>query len=676
VPAASPSLNAAQRAAVDHADGPLLIIAGAGSGKTHTLAHRVAALVRRGVDSRRILLLTFSRRAAQEMVRRAARLLGREDAAGALPWAGTFHSVANRLLRLHAAHVGLDPAFTVLDREDSADLLDRLRQELGLARGDRRFPRKGTCLAIHSRAVNATRPLRLCLEEAFPWCLEWEAALRRLFEAYASAKAERHLLDYDDLLLAWYHVMGEPSLAARIGGLFDHVLVDEYQDTNVLQSEVLRRLKPDGRGVTVVGDDAQAIYSFRAAEVRNILDFPRQFEPPATVVTLEENHRSTQPVLDAANAVIALAPERYAKELRATRGGGWRPTLLTVPDELAQVDAIVRRVLERREAGVPLRQQAVLFRAAHHSDALEVELGRRNIPFVKFGGLRFLEAAHVKDVVCALRWAENPRDAIAAFRTTQLLPGVGPHAAARVWEWVAASGYALADALGDFLPPAPARAEWGAFAALYRRLRDAATPWRGQLGLVRRWYEPHLERRYDDARTRAADLEQLEQLADASSTRERFLSDLALDPPDVTGAEAGPPHLDEDYLILSTIHSAKGQEWDSVYLLNVADGCMPSDMATATPAQIEEERRLLYVAMTRAKNELVLVHPFRFFVRQQSRYGDRAVVAPRSRFLPDALLDRFERKVEGLAEAPEPSTNAEPAPPALDLLGRLRATWG
>src|SRR5436190_17065193 len=420
-------LHSAQRRAADADDRPLLIIAGAGTGKTQTLAHRVAALIGRGADPRRILLLTFSRRAAQEMTRRALRIVGARRPAtadAALPWAGTFHAIANRLLRQHAPEVGLDPAFTLLDREDAADLLDRLRHDRGLGRTDRRFPRKGTCLAIYSSVVNTQDALRPCLQTRFPWCLEWEEPLRALCAAYVDAKTARAVLDYDDLLLWWFHLMTDAAAAARIGGRFDHVLVDEYQDTNALQAEILRRLKPTGRGVTVVGDDAQAIYSFRAASVDNILGFPAQYQPAAAILALEQSYRSTGPILAAANAVIALARERHAKELWSARPGGEPPLLATVEDELAQVDYLCDRILERREAGVPLRQQAVLFRAAHHSDALEVELGRRGIPFVKYGGLRFLEAAQVKDTVAYLRWAENPRDGLAGFRVAQLLPGM------------------------------------------------------------------------------------------------------------------------------------------------------------------------------------------------------------------------------------------------------------
>jgi DNA helicase-2/ATP-dependent DNA helicase PcrA len=668
-------LNPAQRRAATADDSPLLIVAGAGTGKTQTLAHRVAALIARGADPRRILLLTFSRRAAQEMTRRAVRLLARRPGADAatLPWAGTFHAIANRLLRHHAAEAGLDPAFTLLDREDAADLLDHLRHEQGLSKSDRRFPRKGTCLAIYSSVVNTQVDLRACLEARFPWCLEWEEALRALYAGYVEAKASRAVLDYDDLLLYWFHLMSDPSLARRIGDLFDHALVDEYQDTNTLQAEILRRLKPDGRGVTVVGDDAQAIYSFRAACVGNILAFPRQYDPPAAVVTIEQNYRSTAPILEAANAVLSLATERYEKRLFSARAGGARPVLATVPDELAQVEYVVSTILERREAGVPLRQQAVLFRAAHHSDALEVELGRRNIPFVKFGGLRFLEAAHVKDALACLRWAENPRDTLAAFRLGQLLPGMGPRLAAALVQHVSAASFALSPALASFVPPAAAREDWPAFTELFHQLGGTGAAWAAQMGLVRRWYEPHLARLYDDARSRLADLEQLEQLAAVAPSREWFLSDLTLDPPSATGAEAGPPHLDEDYLILSTIHSAKGQEWDTVFVLNAADGCIPSDLATGNPAEIEEERRLLYVAMTRAKNALSLVHPLRFFIRQQSRFGDRHVFTPRTRFIPDTILDKFERLVPRTLTTPEAATAA--VGPRIDVAARLRATW-
>jgi DNA helicase-2/ATP-dependent DNA helicase PcrA len=674
-------LNPAQRAAVVHAgDAALLVVAGAGSGKTSTLAHRVAHLIVGGADPRRILLLTFTRRAAAEMTRRAQRIVagaagdGGAQRAGELRWSGTFHAVANRLLRLHHQAVRLDPAFTVLDRSDAADLMNFLRGELGLAARARRFPRKDTCLAIYSRVVNAQEPLDRALCEAFPWCEEWTGDLRTLFRAYACAKQERHVLDYDDLLLYWYHLMAEPALAGEIGARFDHVLVDEYQDTNALQAGILRAMKPDGRGLTVVGDDAQSIYSFRAASVRNILDFPAQFARPASVVALEENYRSTQPILEAANAVIGQAAERHAKELYSRRPSQQRPVLATVEDEICQVDYVVERILEQREAGVHLHRQAVLFRAAHHSDALEVELGRRNIPFVKFGGLKFLEAAHVKDVLCILRWAENPLDTIAAFRVLQLLPGVGPAAAGKALEHLRRERNRMV-ALAGFEPPAAAREAWPAFAALMARLADPDTVWAGQLQLVRQLYDPLLAQIYDAAHVRAGDIEQLEQIAGEYPSRERFLTELTLDPPEASGDLAGPPLLDEDYLCLSTIHSAKGQEWDVVFLLNVADGCIPSDLSTGKPEQIEEERRLLYVAMTRARDELHLVHPQRMFIRQQSRHGDRHLYTPRSRFLPDPVLARFERRARARGQQEDGAGGRRSAATVVDVGAKLRDMW-
>src|SRR5512143_1021254 len=414
-------LNPEQREAVEHGvagddtAGPLLVIAGAGSGKTNVLAHRVAHLVAAGADPAAILLLTFSRRAAEEMARRAERIVrqvavGRPRLAGAkLAWAGTFHSVGARLLRDYAPRIGLNPAFTIHDREDSADLLNLVRHELGLADTAKRFPRKNTCLSIYSAVVNTLAPLGEVLQKRYPWCLDFEDDLKRLFSAYVEAKQAQHVLDYDDLLLYWAQMAAEPALAAEIGARFSHILVDEYQDTNALQASIVLALKPGGAGVTVVGDDAQSIYAFRGATVRNILDFPKQFAPPARVVTLERNYRSTQTILAAANGVIARAAEGYAKSLWSERASNERPQLVGVRDEADQAAFVVDEVLAKRETGIALKQQAVLFRASHHSAALEIELVRRNIPFVKFGGLKFLESAHVKDVLSVLRWIENPR---------------------------------------------------------------------------------------------------------------------------------------------------------------------------------------------------------------------------------------------------------------------------
>ncbi|MCG8420435.1 MAG: ATP-dependent helicase [Proteobacteria bacterium] len=682
------SLNSAQREAVTFADeAPLLVIAGAGSGKTNTLAHRVAHLLLGRADPERILLLTFSRRAAIEMTRRAERIIrmatqsnarrlgSTRSAPGIIRWSGTFHAVANRLLRLHAHSIGLDPSFTVLDRSDSADLLNLVRNELGLAKKARRFPKKSTCLAIYSRAVNEQKPLELCLEQAFPWCRDWAEQLRNLFRGYVEAKQARRVVDYDDLLLYWYHLMQEPALARRVGKRFDHVLVDEYQDTNALQAAILLALKPAGVGLTVVGDDAQAIYGFRAATVRNILDFPDQFPVAAKIVTLAENYRSTQPILDAANAVIEQCPERYVKKLFSRRAARSKPILATVEDEICQVDYVIEHILANREEGTDLRHQAVLFRTAHHSDALEVELGRRNIPFVKYGGLKFLEAAHVKDVLCVLRWAENPSDVIAAFRVLQLLPGIGPAAAKRIIEHIHSHEGNL-KALNTASPPAAARHHWPLTCELFSHLCNPATEWRGQVHMVKTWYEPLLEQAHDNAQVRLGDIEQLDQISAEYPSRERFLTELTLDPPESSGDLAGPPLLDEDYLILSTIHSAKGQEWDAVFILNCTDGCIPSDMATGDREQIEEERRLLYVAMTRAKNQLHLMHPLRMFVREQRRHGDRHVYTPISRFLSEGTQKRFHRVSRGRSVAAlEELAASERIDARVDVAAKLRGMW-
>jgi DNA helicase-2/ATP-dependent DNA helicase PcrA len=458
-----------------------------------------------------------------------------------------------------------------------------------------------------------------------------------------------------------------------MGGRFDHVLVDEYQDTNRLQASILTGLKPDGRGLTVVGDDAQSIYSFRAATVRNILDFPGQFSPPAEIVTLDRNYRSTQPILAAANDVIALAKERFTKNLWTERASAHRPALVVVSDETAQANYIVEQVLEAREAGERLKQQAVLFRTAHHSGPLEVELTRCNIPFVKFGGLKFLDSAHVKDLLALLRFAQNPRDRISGFRLLQILPGVGPALARRALDQIGAESDPVA-ALAALPAPAKTGEFWLGFVAVVHDLHRGDTGWPAAVGRARNWYEPHLERLHEDATTRQIDLVQLEQIAGTYPSRERFLTELTLDPPDATSGEAGVPLLDEDYLILSTIHSAKGQEWKSVFVLNVVDGCIPSDLGTGTSAEVEEERRLLYVAMTRAKDRLHLMVPQRFFTHGQHARGDRHVYAARSRFIPAGFTPLFENASWPRLAAEASARGAAPQA-RIDLGARMRGMW-
>jgi DNA helicase-2/ATP-dependent DNA helicase PcrA len=549
--------------------------------------------------------------------------------------------------------------------------MNLIRHEKGFSKTESRFPTKGTCLSIYSRCVNAEMQIEHVIGTSHPWCSGWAAELKELFAAYVEAKQKQNVLDYDDLLLYWAQMVADTNLADDIGGRFDHVLVDEYQDTNRLQSSILLALKPGGHGLTVVGDDAQSIYSFRAATVRNILDFPGQFSPAAKIITLDRNYRSTQTILAAANGVIGLAKERFTKNLWTERASAAKPQLVSVRDEADQARFIVERILENRESGTLLKEQAVLFRTSSHSGPLEIELTRRNIPFVKFGGLKFLDAAHIKDMLALLRFVENPRDRVAGFRLLHLLPGIGSATAQRVLDHMA-EGADPITALRTLPTPPRTGDDWTGFIETLGNLRYSE--WPVDLERARLWYEPHLDRIHEDAETRRADLIQLEQIASGYPSRERFLTELTLDPPDATSDQAGVPLLDEDYLILSTIHSAKGQEWKSVYLLNVVDGCMPSDLGVGTSAEVEEERRLLYVAMTRAKDNLRLVIPQRFFVHGQHAQGDRHMYASRSRFISEKLLGLFERTSWPVASSGTAARSASQGP-KVDIGARMRGMW-
>ncbi len=672
-------LNPQQLAAVSHGEGPLLIVAGAGSGKTMTLAARVASLIDRGTRPERILLLTFSRRAAREMVSRAARLVAGDTGH---VWGGTFHAIGNRLLRLHGRALGLMPDFTVLDQADGADVMNLLRDELGFSARERRFPRKDTLAAIYSRTVNAGEPLTNVLKRSYPWCLDEAEGIREIFRAYTERKRRQHVLDYDDLLLFWKALATSPATGSQLAAMFEHVLVDEYQDTNALQADILEGMRPgDGpRNLTVVGDDAQAIYGFRAATVRNILEFPERF-PDATMIKLERNYRSTPPILAASNAVIALSPQRHEKTLQPARPGEARPILRACLDEAEQSDAVCRAVLAHREEGVPLMAQAVLFRAAYHSDHLEVELTRRNIPFVKYGGLKFMEAAHVKDALACLRILENPFDEVSWFRVLQLLEGMGPASARRLMDELEVRRGDTADAaspLARFLeePVAVPRGAADGVRELRGALGDCldadALPPAGQLSRLRSFLEPVIARKYEAAASRVRDLEQLELLASEASSRGQFLADLTLDPPSSTGDLAGPPHLDEDYLILSTIHSAKGLEWDVVHLIHAADGMIPSDMSTGDDDEIEEERRLLYVALTRARDAIHVTYPQRYY-RRPKGLEDPHSYSQRSRFLPDEVLEHFD--VISPQVVAVPGWRCDPSTAAADVDAFLAGLW-
>ena len=635
-------LNPEQRQAVLHDGGHLLIVAGAGSGKTKTLACRVARLLGSGVRPERVLLITFSRRAAREMLNRAGQLADTEGARRV--WGGTFHAVGNRLLRQHGAAVGLRDGFTVLDQSDSADLLGLVRHDLGLAEQGRRFPKKDTLLSIYSRVANAQEKLTDVVERAFPWCRDELDGIKDVFAGYIERKRTRNVVDYDDLLLYWRALALSPTAGPLLQSSFDHILVDEFQDTNAVQADIVAAMAGPGVCVAAVGDDAQAIYGFRAGSAKHMLEFPERFAG-ATVVTLDRNYRSTPEILATANAVMSAAGTGFAKQLRATRPDGAVPQVAACIDELSQSAFVCESVLEQRERGVALHQQAVLFRTGHHSDGLELELARRNIPFVKYGGLKFLESAHVKDLLCMLRILDNPSDELAWLRVLGLLDGVGPATLRRlIAELGVEEATALTRLLGDDCPRFPGAAA-DELAGLRDALRDCTEPDLAPAVQVERLTtacRPIFTRRYTGTATvRLADLDHLRSMATHYTTRTRFLAELTLDPPSSTSDLAGPPHLDDDYLILSTIHSAKGGEWNAVHLIHASDGNIPSDMSLGSPDELEEERRLLYVALTRARDTLVVSYPMRYYFRKSNPLDDAHAYGQPSRFL-DPATDRFE----------------------------------
>jgi DNA helicase II / ATP-dependent DNA helicase PcrA len=655
-------LNTSQREAVTTGDGPVLVIAGAGTGKTRTLACRVAWLIERGVQPDRILLLTFTRRAAVEMLSRAARVAGGE--ASGRVWGGTFHAIANRLLREYGRAAGISPDFSVIDQADAADLINLIRGEMGYGKSEKRFPRKETLISIYSRTVNSRTKLSEVVRKNYPWCMDSIDGIRELLASYGTRKRECNLLDYDDLLLYWLALCGDKHVGRTLSERFDHILVDEYQDTNMVQAEILRGMRISGGNVMVVGDDAQSIYSFRAATVENMLNFPKQFEG-ARLIRLEENYRSVQPILDASNAIMEQAKSRYAKNLFSVRGEGGKPAIVTCLDETEQCSEVCKRVLEKYEEGVPLMQQAVLFRAGHHSDQLEVELTRRNIPFVKYGGLRFIEAAHVKDMLAVMRLLDNPYDEISWYRVLQLLQGIGPSTARNVMRGLGVIG---AREPGDRGPlrkllekpprvPAAAREEFEGFRSAIADCIDEETP-SVRIQRIRRFYEPLFQRLYDNPTVRLRDLDQLELIASTYRSSSRFVTELTLDPPRSTQELPGKPMLDEDYLVLSTIHSAKGCEWDTVHVIHAADGMIPSDMCTGDEDEIEEERRLLYVAMTRAKNSLNIFFPLRYY-HHRSGLSDSHTYAQLSRFLAGLEADLFHRLRAGAAAQEEERQEAD-----------------
>jgi DNA helicase-2/ATP-dependent DNA helicase PcrA len=631
-------LNPEQRAAATHPGGPLLILAGAGTGKTTTLCSRVAWLVTEGVAPERILLLTFTRRAAREMLQRA-RALAPIPSGSRGVLGGTFHSVAHRFVRMHAASLGLAPGFAVLDAGDAADLLDLIREEHGHAQRQRRFPKKSTLLDIYSRTVNAQRTLSEVVAESFPWCEDHVEDIASLLKAYTARKRALGVIDLDDLLLYWRALAADEVLGPAMEDGFDHVLVDEYQDVNGLQVEILRGLRSGNREVTAVGDDLQAIYGWRSASPQHILEFPDHF-PGATVVALERNYRSSQPILDTANVVAAQATRSFRKQLHTELEQGARPELIFCRDESAQAGEVCERVLEAREQGMELRSQAVLMRASHDSDLLELELTRRQIPFVKYGGLRYLEAAHVKDLIALFRLVDNPANEMSWFRVLQLLEGVGPVTARRVLDSLIAGQAGGADGLAGWdrareQLPGSVRESADSLIDALRTARGAVATGVGAEAL-RDALAPLVAARYPDGAVRLADLDQLVAAAREAPDLGHFAAELALDPPQSSSDLAGPPHLDEDYLVLSTIHSAKGLEWGAVHVLALYDGNFPACMSAGTSESIEEERRLLYVAMTRARRRLYLHVPVRYYHRPRGIDDAHGYGKP-SRFLTDEV---------------------------------------
>jgi DNA helicase-2/ATP-dependent DNA helicase PcrA len=665
-------LNPEQAAAATHGDGPLLIIAGAGTGKTRTLVYRVAHLIERGLNAERILLLTFTRRAAQEMLSRAERLVGSNSKR---VHGGTFHATAHRLLRRYGPAAGLAKDFTIMDQGDSADLMQLSRAQLGYAAKSKRFPKKETLQYVYSRHINTGISVDEIIREEYSQFVDYLEDFTRIYADYIRRKQERNLVDYDDLLLFWALMLeASPELAKRIGGMYDHVLVDEYQDTNVLQARILRGMCNAHSNITVVGDDAQSIYSFRGANFRNILDFPKQFAG-ATTVTLEQNYRSTQPILSVTNTLISRAAERFTKNLWTARTGGEMPWLVAARDEQQQTHFVVDRILELHEEGTPLREIAVLFRAGYMSADLEIELTNRKIPFEKWGGLKFLEAAHVKDVLAFLRILENPRDEVSWYRLLLLLPGIGDATARAAIDAMAAAAWESA-AFGRYNPPPRARAAHSALVTLLDGLRSAPVLDEAQVAIdiarVRQLYDNILRERYDRVEPRLADLDQLQTIAAGYPDRATFLSALALEPPQATQDLATGTREDKDCLILSTAHSAKGKEWDAVFVIWAVDGWFPSARCLNNEQETEEERRLMYVALTRARNHLSVSYPLNAY---STRRGADYSLDQLCRFIDRGVRDNMQR----VALASESSPSVEQPlskQPLLDLRALLRGRFG
>jgi DNA helicase II / ATP-dependent DNA helicase PcrA len=634
------ALNPQQLAAVTAGEGPSLVIAGAGSGKTRTLVYRVAYLIDSGVDPSHILLLTFTRKSAQQMLERAGDLIG---ARSQRVCGGTFHSVANLLLRRYGRAIGIEPGFTILDRGDAEDLIALVRSQLGLNEKDKRFPRKGTIMEMLSKCENTLRSLDEIIGEEFGHFAEHAEDLGRLQKAYQAAKRQKQLLDYDDLLVMLRQLLLlDDSARTMISRQYRHILVDEYQDTNRLQAEVIRQLATSHNNVMVVGDDSQSIYAFRGATFKNIMDFPVLF-PGTAIYKLEENYRSTQPILNLANCIIDEAAEKYTKRLFTRKIDGPLPALVEAAGENAQSRFIAQKILELREEGVPLREVAVLFRSSFHSFDLEIELSRKGLPFIKRGGVKFIETAHVKDLLAHLRVLANPLDTVSWNRVLMLVEGVGPKKAHDLL-----ASLVKVDQPYDVLRGVSGRSGPG-----LKNLANTLQSLSGspdlkpaeQVNQIYEYYLPILKEHYDDYPKRTRDLEHLHSIAEGYPAVGTFLADLALEPPDGSAVDVEAPDRDDERLVLSTIHSAKGLEWQCVFVIWVVDGKFPSMYSFVADDDLEEERRLFYVSVTRAKRHLFLTYPINVYDKTSGM-----LLSKPSRFLDHVssdLLDTLALVEEG-----------------------------
>ena len=628
-------LNASQLEAVTTTEGPLLVIAGAGSGKTRTLTYRVARLVEMGVSPAQILLLTFTRKAAQQMLQRASSLL---DSRCAKVAGGTFHSFANTMLRRYAPQLDLDSRFSILDRVDAEALISLLRKEIAAKPAQRSFPRKGTIAAIFSRSINKIIPLEDVVYDDYPHLADNVEALNDIFQAYRKHKRQHNFVDFDDLLVFLRRLLTtRPDVRQRISSSYQYVMVDEYQDTNKIQADILYRLIGQHRNIMVVGDDSQSIYAFRGANFKNIMQFPHTFSE-TRIITLEENYRSVQPILDLTNLMIEQAREKYSKKLFTRRSGLVKPVLVNASDENSQSLFIVDRIKQLQHQGVALNHIAVLFRASFHSFDLEIELNREEIPFIKVGGFKFVESAHIKDVLAHLRVIANPEDRISWYRILLLIEKIGPASAQKIYEAVrqqASGTTGLLTAKSKVIRgPGIKRLQ-----ELFAGIDDQNLSLAGTGEIIVKYYLPILKNNYDDHPKRAKDLEQLVAIMERYRDIDHFLTDMALEPPNTSvGDTLAADAAEQDRLVLSTVHSAKGLEWHSVFIIWALDGRFPSPHALYKEQELEEELRLMYVAATRARENLTFIYPDGVYDRSLGVLLNRP-----SRFIdmiPDDILEK------------------------------------